>query len=278
MEIEKELPGVKKNVPLKKYTTFKIGGPAKYFYIAKTKKDLIRAIKTAKKLNLPFFILAGGSNILVSDKGYNGLVIKTGRLLSLYVSKGLDWAAGIPGTIEGAVYGNAGAFGKSMKDVVESVEVFDAKTEKVKIFKNKDCKFGYRDSIFKKKKNLVILSVKIKTAKSDPRKIKKYLIYRKQRHPRLPSAGSIFKNLTLTNKAGMNKGEIPAAILIHQTGLTGKKIGRAQISKKHSNFIVNLGGAKASDVKKLINLIKKKVKDKFKIELKEEVQYLGFKN
>jgi len=268
MRIEKLLPGVKKNILLKNYTTFRIGGRAKYFFIAKTKEKIIKAVKWAKENNLSFFILGEGSNLLVSDKGYKGLVIKTGTPLSLYVSKGLEWAVGIPGTIEGAVYGNAGAFGKSMKNVVKSIEVFDTKTEKIEIFKNKDCQFGYRDSIFKKKKNLIILSVKIKSGKSDWKKIKEYLDYRKQRHPKLPSAGSVFKNI----------GQTPAAILIDRAGLTGKKVGDAQISKKHSNFIVNLGNAKAKDVLKLIDLVKKRVKERFKIKLEEEIQYLGFRN
>lgn len=254
----------KKNILLKNHTTFRIGGRAEYFFEAKTKKDLIGVINFAKEIKLPFFILGGGSNLLVSDKGYKGLVVKFGRPLSLYVSKGLDWAAGIPGNIEGAVYGNAGAFGGSMKDAVKSVEVFDTKDGKIKIFKNKDCWFGYRDSIFKKKKNLVILSVEIKSKRSNPKKIKEYLEYRRRRHPQLPSAGSVFKNVSDT----------PAAILIDQAGLTGKKIGQAQISEKHSNFIVNLGNAKAEDVKKLISFVKKSVKKKFKVVLKEEIQYL----
>ncbi len=266
MTISKLLSGIQKNVLLKNYTTFRIGGRAKYFFEAKTKEDLIRAIKLAKKLEIPFFVLGAGSNTLVSDKGFDGLVIKFGQPLSLYVSKGLEWAAGIPGTIQGAVYGNAGAFQWSMKDVVESVEVFDMKTEKIKIFKNKDCKFNYRGSIFKKKKSLIILSAKIKSGKSDREKIKGYLEYRRQHHPKLPSAGSVFKNV----------GKIPAAILIHRAGLTGKRIGDAQISEKHSNFIVNLGNAKAKDVLELIKLVKKTVKNKFKINLEEEIQYLGF--
>lgn len=275
----------KKNVLLKNYTTFKIGGAAKYFYTAKTKTELIEAIKKAKKIKLPFFILGGGSNLLVSDKGFNGLVIKFGQSLSSYVSKGLEWAVGIPGTIQGGVYGNAGAFGKSMKDVVESIEVFDTKTEKIKIFKNKDCRFSYRNSIFRKKKNLIVLSVKIKnrasegsedeeedkvlfaSKKSNTKKIKQYLDYKKQTQPlNFPSAGSIFKN-----PKGFLAGEI-----IERCGLKGKKIGKVKISEKHANFIVNLGNGKAKDVRKLINLVKKKVKNKFKINLKEEIQYLGF--
>ena len=266
---------LQKNVLLKKHTTFRIGGRAKYFFKAKTKKELIEVINFAKRMKRPFFILGGGSNLLVSDKGYGGVVIKFGRSLSSYVSRGLDWAAGIPGTIEGAVYGNAGAFGKSMKDIVKSVEVFDVRTGKVKTFKNKDCRFDYRDSIFKKKKNLVILLVKIKSGKSNPKKIKEYLDYRRQHHPRLPSAGSVFKNPAPSHGVGRGIGDTPAAILIDQAGLTGKKIGQAQISEKHSNFIVNLGNAKAKDVRKLIDFVKKSVKNKFKVILKEEIQYLS---
>lgn len=259
--------GVKfrKNVLLKNHTTFKIGGPAKYFFVAETKDDLIKAILEAKKLNLPFFILAGGSNLLVSDDGYKGLVIKTGKPLSSYVSKGLEWAAGIPGTVEGAVYGNAGAFGKSMKDAVESVEVFDAEIKKIKVFKNRDCKFAYRDSIFKRNKNLIILSVKIKSKKSNPKKIKKYFKYKKEKQPLdYASAGSVFKN-----PEGFSAGE-----LVEKCGLKGKRIGNVKISEKHANFIVNLGQGRAKDVKKLIKLIKKKVKEKFGIKLEEEIELL----
>ena len=264
----------RKNIPLKKYTTFQIGGRAKYFFVAKSKTDLISTIKMAKKMNLPFFILGGGSNLLVSDNGFDGLVIKTGRPLSLYVSKGLEWAAGIPGTIEGAVYGNAGAFGKSMKDVVETVEVFDTKTGKIKFFKNKDCKLGYRDSVFKKKKNLIILSVRIKLKKSDPKKIKEYLRQRKEKQLLgYASAGSVFVNPCL---AGRRAKGLTAGQLIEKCNLKGKRIGHVKISEKHANFIVNLGKGKAKDVKKLINLIKKTIKKKFKINLEEEIQYLGF--
>jgi len=252
-----------KNVSLKKYTTFRVGGRAKYFFVAKTEKDLIEAIKTAKKMKLPFFILGGGSNVLISDRGYKGLVIKFGQPLSLYVSRGLEWAAGIPGTVQGAVYGNAGAFGKSMKDAVKEVKVFDAQTEKIKIFKNKDCQFSYKNSIFKKKNDQIILSVKIKTKKSNSKKIKEYLKYKKETQPlNFPSAGSIFKN-----PAGFFTGE-----LIEKCGLKGKRVGNVKISEKHANFIVNLGNGKAKDVIKLIKLIKNKVKKKFGIILEEEVQ------
>jgi len=308
-KFKKLLPGLKKNVSLKNYTTFKIGGPANYFFEAKNKEDLIKAIITAKKFKLPFFILGGGSNLLVSDEGFKGLVIKilfsksyflnsqisaeAGTILGQLISAtsntgltGLEWAAGIPGTVGGAIYGNAGAFKKSMKNIVREVEVFDLKNKKIKILKNKDCKFGYRDSIFKQAnsatlglrprgmrmrpceyKNLIILSAKLKLKKGNKKKIEKrikeYLNYREEKQPlNLPSAGSIFKN---------PKGFF-AAKLIEKCNLKGKKIGKAQISEKHANFIVNLGGGKAKDVKKLINLAKKKVKEKFGITLEEEIK------
>lgn len=295
MDIQKELSGTRKRVRLAPYTTFKIGGLAEYFFEAKTKEDLIKAIETAKKFKLPFFILAGGSNILISDDGFKGLVIKNqnnkiriegskivveaGSKLNELVKvclkesmSGLEWSAGIPGTIGGAIRGNAGAFEKSIADSVEKVEVLEINSElKIKIYETKDCKFDYRTSIFKEKNNLIVLSAEIKLEKDDREKIKerveRYLNYRKNKHPlEFPSAGSIFKN-PKDNAAG---------ILINQCGLSGSKIGQAQISEKHSNFVINLGGAKAEDVCKLINLIKEKVKEKFGIQLEEEIQFLGF--
>ena len=175
--INKLLPGLRKNILLKNYTTFHIGGPAKYFYTAKNKNDLIKAVKAAKELKLPFFVLGGGSNVLVADDGYDGLVIKfqssnykfqtnskiqnakiyieSGMPLSLLVSKtaekgltGLEWAVGIPGTVGGAIRGNAGAFEQSMNNIVKKVEVLsireaipalrDGFPQEIKTFRNKD--------------------------------------------------------------------------------------------------------------------------------------------
>jgi len=198
-------------------------------------------------------------------------------------SPGLEWAVGIPGTIQGAVCGNAGAFKQSMQDAVKEVEVFDVKTGEIKNFKNKDCQFSYKDSIFKKKKNLIILSVKIKnrasegsededenevliaSKKSNAQKIKEYLDYRKERQPlNFPSAGSVFKN-----PPGFSAGE-----LIDECGLKGKKIGNVKISEKHANFIVNLGRGEAKDVMRLIKIIKNRVKKKFGVVLEEEIVIL----
>lgn len=314
-KIKDLLPRVKENISLKDYTTFKIGGKTRYFFVARTKDDLIKAIKTAKQLNLPFFILGGGSNILFSDKRFEGLIIKmkneklkiknciinaeAGTLLSLLVQKaqqhslsGLQWAVGIPGTVGGAVYGNASAFKKAIGDLVKQVEVLDFKNFKIKKLSKKECEFRYKDSIFKHKKNLIIVSVILKLKKGDKKEIKKemekFLKIRKETQPlNYPSAGCIFKNLRIQNsklkikkelferfselRDFIQKGEIPAGYLIDKAGLKGKKIGDAMVSEKHANFIVNLGNAKTKDVQKLIAHIKKKVKKTFGIELKEEI-------
>jgi UDP-N-acetylmuramate dehydrogenase len=292
--LKKLLPRIRENVSLKKFSTFKIGGKAKYFFVATAKEDLIKAITTATGLKLPFFVLGNGSNLLISDKGFKGLVIKiesgmwkvegskiyaeTGVLLSQLLTlasknnlTGLEWAIGIPGTLGGAIYGNAGAFSQSMSNIVKEVEVYDVKNKETKTLKNKNCQFNYRESIFKKNKNLLIISAILNLKKGNKEKIKQkireYLIHRVKTQPlNFPSIGSIFKN---------PKGFF-AAELIEKCGLKGKKIGDAKISEKHANFIVNLGKGKARDVVKLINLIKKKVKEKFKVNLEEEIIHLGF--
>ncbi len=296
----KLLSGIQKNIPLKNQTTFKIGGKAKYFFQAKSKEELIKAIEFAQSAKLPFFILGGGSNVLVSDKGFQGLVIKIkmskvkcpalpagrqspkiyaeagiklGTLLKLATGNnlaGLEWLAGIPGTVGGAVYGNAGAFGGAISDIVKKVEVLDTCQLKIKNYKLRNCQFNYRNSIFKKKKNLLILSCFFRLKKGNKKeikeKIKYFLDYRKKNHPlELPSAGSIFKN------PGKSARE-----LIEKCGLKGKRIGRVEVSTKHANFIVNLGEGRAEDVLSLINLIKKKVKKRFGVELREEIKFLGF--
>ena len=301
-KLKKELPKIKKDVSLKNYTTFRIGGKAKYFFAAKERKDLILALKIAKKLKLPFYILGGGSKLLVSDKGFNGLVIKVEnskfkvqnceifaeaglslkRLINIAVDNsltGLEWAAGIPGTVGGAVRGNAGAWERSMADIIKEVEVFDLKNQKILTFPNKKCEFVYRSSIFKRNKNLVILSSKINLRKGNKKKsksqIKKYLDYRKKHHPlNFPSAGSIFENIYLQRKSKKEKQKILIGKIIGECGLAGRKIGNVKISEKHSNFIVNLGNGKEKDVKKLIKLVKEKVKKRFGITLKEELQEL----
>jgi UDP-N-acetylmuramate dehydrogenase len=302
---------IRENVPLRDYTTFKIGGPARYFFVAKNKEEIKEAILWAKKKKLPFFILGGGSNVLFSDNGFNGLVIKLqNRQYEIRNSKviaeagvplqklvlesakkglsGLENLAGIPGTLGGAIWGNAGAFGREIGNLVEEVKVLDVGSSKleVKRLKNKDCKFGYRESIFKRKKNLIILEATLKLKKGNKKeieeKMKEILKLRKEKQPlEFPSAGSVFKNIPIRKipkkirerfKEKIKNGFLSAGALIEAAGLKGYKIGEAKISEKHANFILNVKNAKAKDVVALMNLIKKRVKNKFKITLEEETQ------
>lgn len=316
MGILNDLPGLQENISLANHTTFRIGGPARYFFIAKNNDEIIRAVQSAKEENIPFYIMGGGSNLLVNDEGFDGLVIKisnnqysisNGKIIAeagvslikiiMETAKngysGLEWGFGIPGTIGGAVFGNAGAYGHSISESVEKVKILNDKFQ-VSSYKFQDCQFGYRNSIFKKKDE-IILEVTLKLEKGDREEsqqvIKKIVSERKGKIPPYPSAGSVFKNYEVKSKnckedtliksfstllAKVKGDKIPTGYLIEQCGLKGKQIGRAKIADEHANFIVNLGGAKAKDVVALINLCKEKVEEKFGIELKEEIRYLGF--
>jgi UDP-N-acetylmuramate dehydrogenase len=282
-----QLLNIKKNINLAPHTTFRIGGPAKFFVEVKNSDELIKAVSWAKKEKVKYFILGGGSNILFDDKGYKGLIIKitskkieliknknliiasAGANLSQLVKfslennlKGLEWASGIYGTVGGAVFGNAGANKGCMADVVEEVEVCNGK--KIEVLNNKDLNFKYRSSAIKKGET--IISVKLKLKKGDKKESeelsKKYLKQRKEKQPKGFCAGSIFKN---------PKANVSAGFLIEQCGLKGLKIGKAKISEKHGNFIINLGNAKSSDVLALIEKAKNEVEKKFAIKLKEEL-------
>ena len=315
--IKEELQGVEKNILLSNYTTYKIGGPAKYFFVAKTKEDLIKAIGLSKKIKIHTFILGGGSNLLISEKGFNGLVIKidimgaelVGNKLIVGAGEklaklsyltadaglsGLEWSTGIPSAaIGGSIYGHAQGFGTKISSIIESVQAINSKTLKIESFTNKQCQFSLKNSIFKRNKNLIIISAilvfkKVKTEEVR-KKIKEFLDYRRAHHPiEFPSPGSAFVNpeKKIASKKLLEKypelekfnkiGIIPAGYLIAKSGLAGKKIGNAQISEKHSNFIINLGGAKAKDVMALVKLAKAKVKKNFGISLEPEVQFVGF--
>jgi len=316
---------MQKDISLKELTTFRIGGKAKYFCQVSDKDEVVGAVKWAKQKRLPFFVLGGGSNVLKNDRKYKGLVIQVksqnakvkienqkskviiietgagvslGKLVGIALQNnltGMEWAMGIPGAIGGAVYGNAGAFGFAMGDNIEEVETLDISNIKYQIsnIKKEECEFRYRDSIFKKNKNLIILSAKIKLQTGEKteieNKMKGYFQKKKQTQPlEFFCAGSIFKNqeLEIENqellekfpelKKFQDKNIIPAAWFIEKAGLKGKRIGGVEISPKHSNFIVSNGFGKARDVKKLIDLIKKQVKKKFNIILEEEIQLINF--
>lgn len=299
---------IQEEISLKDFTTFKIGGRAKYFVKASNDNEIKETVKWTKEKNLPFFILGGGSNILFPDSDYNGVVIKienqgldfrgneviTGagivflKLILFCKEKslsGLEWGAGIPGTIGGAIFGNAGAFGGELKNNIKEVLAINKETLEEKRFSSKDCKFSYRNSIFKKTKKYIIssgiFSLEKKRKEEIGRIIKEHILYRKEHHPlEQPSAGSIFKNVKTKDieKSLLGnflefkeKEEVPAAYIIDKAGLKGKRVGGAKISEKHTNFIVNDSNAKAKDVISLINFAKEEVKKKFDIELKEEV-------
>ena len=287
---------IKQKEPLSKHTTFAIGGPAKYFAVVKTKEEVLEAIGFAEGKKLPFFVLGGGSNILINDGGYDGLIIKiqiggvkvgedtitagAGALLSQMVNEsankglsGLEWAAGIPGTIGGAINGNAGAHGRSVSESAREIVVLaeEGGKWKEKKYSNKECGFEYRKSKFKHLANReIILEVVLKLQKSDTEKvrgeIRNTVLKRKGKIPPQPSAGCVFKNIK-------KDGQLIAAVgkLVEECGLKGVKSGNAEIPHLHGNYVVNLGGAKAEDVLKLINLSKQKVKDRFNLELEEEI-------
>jgi UDP-N-acetylmuramate dehydrogenase len=291
------------NISLKDFTTYKIGGNARYFFVASSEEDLISAIKKARQDDLPFFLLGGGSNILFSDNGFDGLVIKlefqdikvenniiyagAGVLLKKAVDialdnelTGLEWATGIYGTVGGAVRGNAGAFGKFASDITHKVKVLKIDALEAEEMECYDA--GYRDSCFKRDDNLIILSASFELQKGDKNQIKqemdKTLKYRIERHPlNFPSAGSVFKNILyedLEIEEFKDLGFVPAGYLIEQAGLKGKIIGGAQVSEKHANFIVNINNARAQDVKDLIDLVKETILEKYNINMEEEIVIL----
>lgn len=312
LSILKLLPGTKKNIPLAPYTTFKIGGNAKYFFVARTIQSVIRAVKTAKSLRIPFFILGGGSNLVVADKGFQGLVIcvqakkyriEDGKLfceagvpMATLVREtgkqglsGLEWAGGLPGSVGGAIRGNAGAFGGETKDAILWVIALDAKGRE-KLFLRKECRFSYRSSLFKEK-GFVILSAAFALEKGNKRAIQSvaadHIAYRKERHPlEYPNAGSVFKNCDLKKFSATWQKElqpavkvdpfpvIPTAYLNDQAGLKGMRQHNIQISVKHPNYMVNLGGGKAKDVVLLVKKVKKTIKKKFGVELEQEIEFV----
>lgn len=305
------------SVDLKPHSNYKIGGQARQFCISDNVQSLNKAVEQSRKEKLPIFILGGGTNLLISDEGFNGLVLKPeistltshdtlvkvgagvsmAQLLDYSISKGLsglEWAGGLPGTVGGAVRGNAGAFGGETKDSIEEVVSLDisAKIPKIVKRKNRDCQFGYRNSIFKIRDGKeIILEVNFVLKKGDPRAIQKAIEekikYRQQRHPmEYPNIGSIFKNVDLktvprklhSQFAHVIKEDpfpvVPTAYLISEAGLKGVSYGGAMVSPKHPNFIVNVLDAKAADVKYLIAFVKSGVKKKFGIKLEEEIIYV----
>lgn len=295
LELEKlNLEKIEKDISLSTLTTYKTGGIAKLVVYPNNINNLKQMLKLIHKYNIKYFILGKGSNTLFSDKEFNGVIIKLDKLnnfkikqTEIYVESGmilsklvqasvkneltgLEFAIGIPGTIGGAIYMNAGAYGNNMSNIVKSVIVLNEKFQ-IKELPLEKLKFDYRYSIFQDNKNLICVAANIKLEHGNhdeiASKIKENLLKRKNSQPlEYPSAGSVFRN-----PEGNYAGKI-----IEELGLKGKNIGGAEISTKHANFIINKNNASSSDILKLIKLVQKEVKDKYKIDLKLEQQLVNW--
>lgn len=286
---------VLENEPLALHTTYKVGGKARYFVYPKNEIALMRLLKETKENQIKTKIIGKGSNLLVSDDDYDGMVICLDRYfnevifeknkVSAYAGQsiiylaheamkrglsGLEFASGIPGTVGGACFMNAGAYKSEMKDVVEAVWVL--KEGNCVWMSVEECEFSYRNSIFKRNPDWVILAVRFHLTPKDPLEIKELMDSRRQRRMASqpldkPSAGSVFKN----------PEDMPAWKYIEESGLRGKCINGAKVSEKHANFIVNEREAKAQDIYDLIELIQKSVYEKFNVFLKAEVECFNWK-
>lgn len=282
---------------MSKHTTFKVGGPAECYIKIDNIKDLRNILKFAKDNNININILGNGSNVLVSDKGIKGIVLNIkfnkiemmnydrkiyanigagvkvsilGHLLLKNEITGFEELSGIPGTIGGAIKMNAGAHGKEFKDIVNTVTCMDYDGN-IKQFENKDMNFGYRKSMLKDKK-YIVLEVGMQFEKGIEKNIKEkmdeYKKYRKEKQPiEYPSAGSTFK-----------RGEdYITAKLIDEAGLKGYSIGGAEVSEKHAGFIINKGNATAKDILNLIEYVKNTVYEKFNKKIELEIEFMGEK-
>ncbi|WP_455092778.1 UDP-N-acetylmuramate dehydrogenase [Parvimonas micra] len=284
---------VRYDEPLKSHTTFKIGGNCIALIEPREISDIIEAVKICRKNSIKFFVIGNGSNLLVPDEGYNGVIIKLksefskievegdylivnsgAKLSEVYTVAyensltGFEFASGIPGTIGGAIYMNAGAYGGEMKDIVESVEVLDLDNFELRELKNEELEFSYRKSIIQRK-NYIVTTIKLKLQKGNKEEINAvYEDLRERRNSKQPlnfgSAGSTFKR---------PEGHF-ASKLIEDAGLKGYHINDAWVSEKHSGFIVNKGNASFKEVMELIEYVQKVVFEKFGVKLETEVRIL----
>jgi UDP-N-acetylmuramate dehydrogenase len=284
--------------PLSRHTTLGVGGPADAYFAARSEEQLTGALRVARGNGVPVFILGSGSNVLVLDGGVRGLVVENAtdevdgptangagfkvraasgvsfaglaRRLSFAGYGGLEWACGIPGTLGGATVYNAGAYGHSLQDVLKGIRVLDRENEIMEM-RPEELSLDYRNSALSRTelREHVVLSVDLALQKSDSgelrTRVRELDARRLAAQPRGRNAGSMFKNPT----------EHPAWWLIDQVGLRGHRIGKAEISEQHTNFFLNLGGAKAGDVLALMDLARSRVRERFGIDLENEVAVVG---
>jgi len=284
--------GIKYNEPMKNHTSFRVGGPADVLVIPKCSDDISKIINLSRENNIDCFIMGNGSNLIVKDGGYRGVIIKLTELNHIYVEgtniiaqagallsavsneawkhslKGMEFASGIPGTVGGAVTMNAGAYGPEMKDVVLWAKVSDRDGNIFKL-SNEELELGYRDSIIQRK-NYVVLEACFGLEEGEADKIKARMDElnkrRADRQPlTYPSAGSTFKR----------PNGYFAAQLIDESGLKGTSYGGAMVSEKHAGFIINYNNATAADILNLIKIVQDKVRERYHVEMEPEVKIIG---
>jgi len=305
---------IQENIPLAKLSTMNIGGPARYFVAVKNTQELEDALSFAKENGLHWHLVGEGSNIIPADEGFNGLIIKSelnslninntrtivgaGHSLSAFVRalnekglSGMERMAGIPGTVGGAIYGNAGAYGQEIKDTIVSVRYFNG--EAFTELPVAEMAFGYRTSMFEKRKDWTITEAVFELQKGEIAKLQKIsdeIIKTRQKKykPGIKCPGSFFKNIVLANlpedervalikkvpKEKIVYGKIPSGYLLEAAGARNIRMGGIAVADFHGNLIYNTGTGTAADVKALSQKLKALVREKFGIELEEEVQYL----
>ncbi len=303
---------VLRNEPLAPYTRFDIGGPAAVFLQTSSEESFAQALAICTELQAPSLAIGGGSNLIVSDAGFDGVALHfTGAAISVHDTAvhaqsgatlqslvdrtiasglgGLETMTGIPGYVGGAVYGNAGAYGHSIQEVVERVHFTDGST--VRSFTNADCQFRYRESIFKLHKEWFILSTELEMVKADSARLaaaaKEIRAVRDAKYPpEMKCAGSIFKNVFLADLPQsvqaevppklIREGKVPSAWFLEQAGVKGLRRGAIQVASYHANLIYNDGAGSSTDLLAVINEVKERVQARFGFSLEEEVQYVGF--
>ena len=298
---------VNENEPMSKHTSFKVGGAARYFIKVDGNDELKTAVALAREKGLPHFILGNGTNLLASDSGFNGVIISLsgifsaiedlgngsfkigaavplGRFARMVLKQGyagIHKLAGIPGTLGGAIYMNAGAYGQEIGNCCTQVSAL-GDDGNLREYGKDDCAFGYRQSIFQKNKatilsatfQLPVASAQGKTVADLEAELAECMAKRKASQPlNMPNAGSTFKRLDIG--AADTPSQIAPGYYIEQAGLKGLRIGGAEVSTLHANFIVNAGGATAADIKALSEHVQKVVAEKFGIQLKREIILLG---
>ena len=308
-----EIPNltVSTGTPLSRYTRFGIGGPADLYAETGSAEAFAAALAAARASGLPTMVIGGGTNLIVSDKGFRGVVLRyradrllaanhrvhadAGAVLQDLVDfaiahglKGLETLAGIPGSVGAAVYGNAGAYGHSISERVLSVRFYDGAS--IRVFTNEQCEFQYRESTFKDHKEWVIFSTELLLEPADPATLREtadsILKVRNEKFPvTMKCAGSVFKNLLLKDlppevaaqvpSSTVREGKIPAAWFLEQVGAKGMQRGDIHVAAYHANLLYNAGEGTAADLVTLIRELKALVRARFGLELEEEVQYVG---